>query len=230
MKSCPPMRHQAVLRLLNPLGSLVARQLGHPRGWLGRLVVLRVLNRGNRELIEGTLGLLELTPDSRLLDVGFGGGLSLELAAERGVRRLAGVDPSEAAVAHLSARPPAWLGAAELTIKRGVVQALPWEDAAFDAVMSINTLYFWPELEPAFCELRRVLRPGGQLALGFSSTAKLKSFGAITRHGFTFHDRGELLAEAERVGFADLRWVDLKGRVTEGDSVLLGSVLARGRA
>jgi ubiquinone/menaquinone biosynthesis C-methylase UbiE len=218
------MRKELIFRLVAPFGSRLAAQLARPHGWFGRVVMTRALNRGNQELIRATLGLLELSPNSRLLDVGFGGGLSLELAARRGVRHLGGVDPSEAAVERLRTRPSRWLKGVELSVMQGRVEALPFGDAEFAAVLSTNTIYFWPELEPALSELRRVLAPGGQLALGFSTNEKLKSFPAITRHGFVFHAPDDLLARAARVGFGNVRLVELHGGDTEGSYVLLGSV------
>jgi SAM-dependent methyltransferase len=129
------MRKALLFRLLGPAGAAIAGQLSRPRGWLGRTVMTRVLNLGNRDLIEATLDGLALAPGCRLLDVGFGGGLLLELAYRRGVRRLAGVDPSEAAIAFLRSR-PGRLEGAELVLELGVVEALPFADASFDVVAS----------------------------------------------------------------------------------------------
>ena len=213
------MRNALLFRLFRPVSAAIAGQLSRPRGWFGRTVMTRLLNRGNRELIEATLDGLELAQGCRLLDVGFGGGLLLELAHRRGVRELAGVDPSEAAVAFLRGH-PGRLAGSELRLEPGVAAALPFEDASFDVVASTNTVYFWSDLAPAFSELRRVLRPGGVLTLGFSGAEKLRSFGTITRHGFRFHDDRELGAAAAGAGFADVRLVELHGRVTEGDRVL----------
>ncbi|HSN93131.1 MAG TPA: hypothetical protein VLS93_18015, partial [Anaeromyxobacteraceae bacterium] len=98
------MRNAFLFRLFGPVAAAVAAQLSRPRGWFGRTVMTRALNRGNRALIEATLDGLDLGTGCRLLDVGFGGGLLLELAHRRGVRALAGVDPSEAAVAFLRGR------------------------------------------------------------------------------------------------------------------------------
>ncbi len=213
------MRQALVFRLLGPAGAAIARQLSRPHGWFGRAVMTRVLNRGNRDLIAATLDGVDLSPEHRLLDVGFGGGLLLELAHRRGARRLAGVDPSEAAVEWLRSR-PGRLDGAELRVELGVADKLPFEDASFDVVASTNTVYFWPELAPAFSELWRVLRPGGVLTIGFSGSAKLQGFGAITRHGFRFHENAELVAAAGGAGFEGVRLIELHGRVTEGDFVL----------
>ncbi len=213
------MRNALLFRLFGPAGAAIAAQLSRPRGWFGRAVMTRALNRGNRDLIEATLGGLELPPGCRLLDVGFGGGLLLELAHRRGVRRLAGVDPSEAAVAFLRRRPGRFAGS-EVRLELGVAEALPFEDGSFDAVASTNTVYFWPDPARAFAETRRVLAPGGVLALGFSGAEKLRAFGAITRHGFHFHGDRELAAAAAAAGFGRVELRELHGRVTEGDRVL----------
>jgi arsenite methyltransferase len=217
------MRKRIFFRLVAPVGARLAGQLARPHGWFGRVVMTRALNRGNRELIAATLDQIELTAETRLLDIGFGGGLSLEFAARRGVRHLSGVDPSEAAVSSLRAR-PRWLDGAELRIERGAVEALPFGDAEFDAVLSTNTIYFWPDLGRALSEIARVLRPGGRLALGFSSNDKLKSFPAITQHGFIFHSAGELGDAAERSGFVNVRLVELHGADTEGSYVLVATM------
>lgn len=216
------MRSASLLRLLDPVAAAVARQLARPRGWFGRVVMTRVLNRGNRDLIEATLHGVPLPPGCRLLDVGFGGGLLLELAHRRGVRALAGVDPSEAAVEAVRRRGRAFAGAA-LRLEVGAVEALPFADASFDVVASTNTVYFWPDLARAFAELRRVLRPGGVLAIGFSGAEKLRRFGSITRHGFSFHEAGAIAEAATRAGLREARVEALQGPVTEGDLVLRAS-------
>jgi SAM-dependent methyltransferase len=133
-----------------------------------------------------------------------------DLAHRRGARRLAGVDPSEAAVAWLRGQ-PARFGGAELRVERGVAEALPFEDASFDVVASTNTVHFWPDPARAFAELRRVLRPGGVLTVGYSGSAKLRGFDAITRHGFHFHENDALAAAAAEAGLTDVRLVGCAG-------------------
>ena len=215
------MKSALLFRLLDPVSGAVARQLARPRGWFGRTVMTRVLNRGNRDLVEATLDGLPLGPETRLLDVGFGGGLLLDLSRRRGVRRLAGVDPSVHAVAFLRGRAARWRGA-EVRLEVGAVERLPFADRAFDLVATTNTVYFWPDLERAFGELRRVVAPGGRLTVGYTGAAKLRAFGQVTRHGFSFHEDAAIRSAAERAGFAAIEVAELHGPVTVGDRVLRG--------
>ena len=56
----------------------LARQLGHPSGLRGR-VVGAMLNRRNRAVVVKAVAALELSGTETALDIGFGGGLGLEL-------------------------------------------------------------------------------------------------------------------------------------------------------
>jgi arsenite methyltransferase len=55
---------------------LIARHLSQPTGVLGRIVG-RLMNRNNAKMNAFAVKLLELTPDDRVLEVGFGGGVGL---------------------------------------------------------------------------------------------------------------------------------------------------------
>jgi len=48
----------------------------------------------------------------------------------------------------------------------GQVHALPFADSTFDAVASVGSVPFWEDREKAFCEIHRVLRPGGAALIG----------------------------------------------------------------
>lgn len=217
------MKQRALFRLITPISGFIGRQLANPRGWFGRVVMTRVLNSGNRELIVSSLDAVTLSHETRLLDVGFGGGLALELAHERGVSRLFGADPSPAAVEELSRTKKHWLSQRTLTLKQASVEQLPFEASSMDVIVSTNTIYFWKDLAAAFRELRRVISATGTLVLGFASNEKLRGFDAITQRGFLFHETEEVLARAREAGFSSVRLLALHGRNTEGDFLLIAS-------
>jgi arsenite methyltransferase len=61
----------------------IAAQLRQPTGPFGRWVMTRMLNRGNAELITASVDALALQREDVFMDLGFGGGLGLQLAMAR---------------------------------------------------------------------------------------------------------------------------------------------------
>jgi SAM-dependent methyltransferase len=96
----------------------------------------------------------------RVLDLGCGDGLLLELLARTEGRRPAGVDLSPEALA-LARRRPLPAGT---TLSESRAQDLPFADDTFDACVSHMALMLMGEVEQVAAEVARVLRPGGMLA------------------------------------------------------------------
>lgn len=48
-----------------------------------------------------------------------------------------------------------------MIFRQGDVGALPYEDGAFDVVLSLNGFHAFPDKEAAYREVFRVLKPGG---------------------------------------------------------------------
>jgi len=50
-------------------------------------------------------------------------------------------------------------------LRLGSVDELPEFDAPFDKILAVNTMLFWSEPVARLAELRRLLRPGGLIAV-----------------------------------------------------------------
>jgi ubiquinone/menaquinone biosynthesis C-methylase UbiE len=99
-------------------------------------------------------------PGERLLDVGAGPGfLAAAAAAAVGpTGYVCGVDVSEPLLAYAREQTTLpWL-----EFRHGDAAALPFEDGAFDAVVSMQVLEYVPAVDAALAEIARVLRPGGR--------------------------------------------------------------------
>ena len=57
----------------------------------------------------------------------------------------------------------------KVEIQEGNVKDLPFEDDTFDIVTAFETVYFWPDIEKCFGEVKRVLKPGGTFLIGMES-------------------------------------------------------------
>jgi len=141
------------------------RQLARPRGLLG-LVAGEVLAWSNRDVNRWTLDLLSPHAEDRLVEIGFGPGVGVRLAASRARRGLvAGVDPSSMMVRRARWRNRRAVRRGRIDLRRGTVVALPWPNGSFTHAFAVNSFFEWPEPRAGLAEVARVLRPGGRLAL-----------------------------------------------------------------
>jgi arsenite methyltransferase len=110
------------------------------------------------------LDALALQPGERALDIGCGPGLLVaEMAEVVGpAGRAEGIDTSADMVAMAEARCAATPWAA---VRQANAMALPYDDASLDAAAALQVYLYVPELPRAFAELRRVLKPGGRIAV-----------------------------------------------------------------
>ncbi|MGB7685280.1 MAG: class I SAM-dependent methyltransferase, partial [Solirubrobacterales bacterium] len=99
------------------------------------------------------------------LEIGSGTGyFSLNLVQLGLIERLTATDISPGMLKRLEATAEA-LGIAEATTTVATeAEELPFEDESFDLVFGHAVLHHIPDLERAFAEFRRVLRPGGMIA------------------------------------------------------------------
>jgi ubiquinone/menaquinone biosynthesis C-methylase UbiE len=98
------------------------------------------------------------------LEIGSGTGyFSLNLVQLGVIERLTATDISPGMLKRLSAT-AAELGVSGVGTVTTEAEQLPFEDASFDLVFGHAVLHHIPDLDRAFAEFRRVLRPGGMIA------------------------------------------------------------------
>lgn len=110
----------------------------------------------------------------RVLDVGAGtGALSSELI-RRGAD-VAAADPAPQFVSALRVRLPA------ADVEAAPAEALPWADATFDAALSQLVVTFMTDAPAGVREMRRVVRPGGTVAVCMWDRDGMEMLSALRR-------------------------------------------------
>ncbi|WP_395751097.1 class I SAM-dependent methyltransferase [Prosthecobacter sp.] len=130
-----------------------------------------------RDLVERALA-GRLASHSRLLDAGCGTGGMLDYLQRRsGDLEVTGIDVAEQAVRCCNQR-------GLTTVRVAAVEALPFDDASFDAILSLDVLYHSSvNEERALAEMRRVLRPDGLLLMNLPAFAGLRGSHDVAVHG-----------------------------------------------
>ncbi len=138
-----------------------------PKGKLGQ-IQLKSMNKEHTPVALWGLKHLDIKSDDIILDVGCGGGININRMAKN-AKKVYGVDYSieSVKVSREVNRQEIYDGKVEVV--KGDVQSLPFEDDTFDIVTAFETVYFWPNIEKCFGEVKRVLKSGGIFLIGTES-------------------------------------------------------------
>ena len=206
-----------------PLMAWFLSQCRKPSGPMGRRVVA-AMNVTHSALTDWGLSHLTVRPADAILDVGCGGGRTVQkLAALAPCGHVDGVDYSEASIDASRALNADTIGEGRVVIQPASVSALPFPDRTFDLVTAVETHYYWPNLDASVREVLRVLKPGGRFAIVAETHCTSRFLGV---HGVimklllraAFLTRGEHEALLARAGYTDVvtdtrgAWICATGR------------------
>ncbi len=147
--------------------------------------LIKLLTLGKEEAIrEMTLELAKVSPGEKVLDVGCGTG-SLTVMAKRMVGpagEVCGIDPAPEMID--VARRKSASAEAEVDLRVGLIEAIPFPDGAFDAVLSSLMIHHLPDdvKKTGFAEVHRVLIPGGRMLAVDIEPSGLPLLGALFTH------------------------------------------------
>ena len=138
-----------------------------PKGKLGN-IQLKSMNKEHTPVSLWGLKHLDIKQDDIILDVGCGGGINLNRMAQK-AKKVYGIDYSEESVKLSREVNEELIREGRVEVLEGNVQSLPFEDNTFDVVTAFETVYFWPDIEKCFGEVRRVLKPDGKFLIGLET-------------------------------------------------------------
>ncbi len=150
------------------VGAILRDSFGRPKGLLGKIGG-RILALTNRKCAAWVVGLLGAQPGERVIEIGFGPGVGLELLASAApLAKIAGADVSEEMLRQAATRNKAAIENGQIELRLASAENLPFPDRSFDKALSINSLHIWPDPAAGLREVCRVMKPDGRLAFAFT--------------------------------------------------------------
>lgn len=179
----------------------IAAQSRRPRGWLGWLIG-SLMAHETAAANDATLTALALEESDRVLDVGCGHGRTVELAAAAVARgRVAGIDFSEEMLRLATRRCRRFIDEGRAELRYGDAHAIPYPAESFDKVLTVHTLYFWPDAPAVVREIHRVLAAGGRLVLGFRPKEDARFVATFPESVYRFHSVDDVKGVLFDAGF-----------------------------
>lgn len=138
-----------------------------PKGKLGK-VQLKSMNKEHTPVSLWGLKHLDIKSDDIILDIGCGGGININRMAKN-AKKVFGVDYSIESVNLSKEVNEEYIRQGKVEVLEGNVIDLPFGDNTFDIITAFETVYFWPDIEKSFGEVKRILKPGGIFLIGTES-------------------------------------------------------------
>ena len=84
-----------------------------------------------------------------------------------------------------------------------------FEENVFDKIYTVNTIYFWNELEKSFSEIKRTLKPDGKF-LNVIYTKEYLDKIVYTKYGFKKYTVEEIIDITERNGMKIIDIIEIR--------------------
>ena len=184
-------------------------QVKKPAKWFGR-PFLWIMNLSHSSLTDWGLKHVEIEDQFTILDVGCGGGRTIEkLAAMADGGKVYGVDYAQGSIAASRAKNAQLIRAGRVEIKQASVSELPFPEDKFDLVTAVETQYYWPDLVNDMREILRVLKPGGRLAV-IAESYKKGTYNALVQPVMKLLKASNLGVDDHRALFSNAGYTDVE--------------------
>ncbi|MBP5721593.1 MAG: class I SAM-dependent methyltransferase [Bacteroidales bacterium] len=137
-----------------------------PEGFWGRMMVAGMNGGSHAAMANWGLDFGSVPAVGEILDIGCGGGANLQRLMQRSVdSKVTGVDYSSVSVEKSKKVNAEAIANGRCQVLEASVALLPFKDETFSMATAFETVYFWPDIEKSFAEVRRVLVPGGKFLI-----------------------------------------------------------------
>ncbi|MBH0157377.1 class I SAM-dependent methyltransferase [Fictibacillus sp. 5RED26] len=169
------------MKLLHSIKEYVDQNYQTPKGLIGTYIVEKMVRQHKPET-EWTINLLELQNHDCVLELGCGAGYAIQLISKKYlVQEIVGIDLSATAIRSATARNKKAINNQKAKMVEANFNDLPFHDNMFNKLYSIQTIYFWNEVETIVSEIYRVLKPGGIVVITFSNGKENETWKSVKK-------------------------------------------------
>jgi len=195
--------------MLNKIIKFVGTKCGNPQGIAGRLLT-RFMNILNQKQYRAVLDNINLEPDDVVLDIGFGNGYLINKLLKKDIQiKICGIDISNDMVNNVSKKYKRFIDDGYLNLHLENIAKTSFENETYNKIYTVNTMYFWNELEKCFSEIKRILKPDG-IFLNAVYTREFLDKIVYTKYGYNKYSIDDVIKITENNGMTIVKLVEIK--------------------
>ncbi|MBZ9609004.1 class I SAM-dependent methyltransferase [Clostridium estertheticum] len=190
----------------------VAEQFGKPTG-IGGIISTFIMNRMNQMQYKTVMDNLNCSQKDRVLDIGFGNGYLIKQLAKKNEGDFYGIEISDDMLKTGCKRNSELIKRGKVHLTKGNVMDITFENSFFDKIYTVNTVYFWENLDESLSEIKRVLKPNGIFINVIYSKQWLDNI-KYTQYGFLKYTPKELEEATLRNGLNVFQVIETKKNIS----------------
>jgi ubiquinone/menaquinone biosynthesis C-methylase UbiE len=177
--------------MFNKFIKYVGENFGNPNG-IGGKISTKIMNIINQKQYNAVLENLNLVSNDIILDIGFGNGyLIKKLFKGNSSIKICGIEISKDMLYKVSTQNRQNIKNGALQLFLSNINKTPFENNFFDKIYTVNTIYFWNELDKSFSEIKRIIKQNG-IFINVIYTKKYLDKIIYTKYGFNKYTVGEI--------------------------------------
>jgi len=182
------------------LAKKMAAQLRKPAGEEG-IKTGEWMNKGNIYINQDTIDVLQPQAFDTILEIGMGNGFFVpKIIAPHPSIQYIGCDFSDVMVAEAERINELWIRNGQARFVHADMTTMPFDDAVFNKVFTINTIYFWEDTAAVLDEIKRVLHSTGKFILTLRPKHLMEKY-PFTQYGFKMFSKEDVCTLLQQNGF-----------------------------
>lgn len=168
--------------------------------------ILNRMNKSHAQMAEWGQSHITFEKSDDILDIGCGGGANLAAFLKKSPEgKIIGIDYSDISVEESIRYNSEAVKSGRCQVLQGDVSDLPLDNESFDIITGFETVYFWPKIENAIDQIKRVLKKGGVLLICNETDDTTDKTYTNVINGMTVYSKEELKQLLEDAGFKSVQ-------------------------
>jgi len=186
----------------------IATQFKRPSGLFG-MFSSKIMIKGNRAKYEKLIKDLNLQPKDKLLEIGYGPGVGINMIAEACTScTIHGIDFSHLMYKKASKYNKQYLDNGTMLLQYGDFLKTPIVSNEYDKIFCLNVVYFWSQLQEPFKKVLSLLKTGGAFYIYMVDRDALKR---APDSVFNKYSIEQIVEALNLVGFVEVEHYSEKG-------------------